>query len=146
MKECATSCIHSKRDKSSSKLRLLTFEIRGRVRQCFGRGWSRRGKRVSDEAYAIPERCVKYHIPEYEPLPSYARAVTWKNHCENKRSGVGEHDCRILICIRENRGICTVTTSFNYCLHPPMQLLLSFRTPLITSDTTPARRTSQLDY
>lgn len=75
MKQVATSCIRSITDKSS-KLRLLTFEIRGRVRRCFTRGWSHRGKLVSDEAFAISEHGVKYHIPEYEPLPESARTVT----------------------------------------------------------------------
>lgn len=90
MKQAATSCIHSITDKSS-KLRLLTFETRGRVRNCFTRGWSHRAKLVSDEATAISERLVKYYFPEYEPLPKSARAVTWKNHCENKRLMLDEN-------------------------------------------------------
>lgn len=84
MIQVATSCIHCITDKFS-KLRLLIFEIRGRVRQCFTRGWSHSAKLVSDETFAIYERRVKYHIPEYEPLPESGREVTWKNHCENKR-------------------------------------------------------------
>lgn len=33
----------------------------------------------------ISEHLVKYHFPEYEPMPVSARAVTWITHCKDKR-------------------------------------------------------------
>ena len=83
--QVATSLIHSITDKSS-KLRLLTFEIRGLIpRRCFTRGWSHSANPVSDGPHIIREHLVKYHIPEYEPLPKSARAVTWRTQCETDR-------------------------------------------------------------
>ena len=85
IRQGATSLICSITGKSS-KLRLLTFEYRGYTpRPCFTRGWSHRANLGPDGSHIIPERLVKYHIPEYEPMAEWARAVTWKNHCENKR-------------------------------------------------------------
>ena len=70
----------------SSKLRLLIFEYRGHEsRRCFTRGWSHHANLGSDGSHIIPERLVKYHIPEYEPMPEHAREVTWQDYCENKR-------------------------------------------------------------
>lgn len=82
--QVASGLIHSITDKSS-KLRLLTFEMRGRKRNCYTRGWSHSANLVSDGPCLIPEHLVKYHIPEYEPMPESARAMTWKNQCEYKR-------------------------------------------------------------
>lgn len=80
-----TSLMSSITEKSS-KLRLLIFEIRGyRPRRCFTRGWSYRANLGSDNSQIIREDLVKYHIPEYEPMPDSARAVTWKIHCETQR-------------------------------------------------------------
>lgn len=78
--EVATSLISI--TEKSSKLRLLTFEIRGCVpRRCFTRGWSHGANLGSDNSHIICEQLVKYHFPEYEPMPDFARA-TWKTHCE----------------------------------------------------------------
>lgn len=80
--QVATSLICSIRDKSS-KLRLLIFEVRDYTsRQCFTRGWSHCAKLGSDGPHLIREKLVKYHIPEYEPMPWYARATTWRKLCE----------------------------------------------------------------
>ena len=85
IRQVAGSLIHSITDKSS-KLRLLTFEIRGFVpRRCFTRGWSHSANPVSDGPHIIREHLVKYHIPEYEPMPDSARALTWRNDCERNR-------------------------------------------------------------
>ena len=85
LRQVNTRLISSITEKSS-KLRLLIFEIRGYTpRRCFTRGWSYHADLGSDNSQMIRERFVKYHIPEYEPMPGYARAVTWKIHCETQR-------------------------------------------------------------
>lgn len=76
--QAAESLICSIKDKSS-KLKLLIFEGRGlKTRWCFARGWSHRGPHI------IPEHLVKFHIPEYEPMPEYKRPMSWKDEYESK--------------------------------------------------------------
>ena len=82
LSQVATSLIHSITDKSS-KLRLLIFEIRGvPPRRCFTRGWSPSANLVSDGPHIICEHLVKYHIPEYKPMPDSTRA---KSRLERER-------------------------------------------------------------
>lgn len=86
IRQAAESLICSITDKSS-KLRLLTFEFRGfGPRRSFTRGWSHRADyQGSDCPHIILEHLVKYHIPEYEPMPESQRPETWKDRCENTR-------------------------------------------------------------
>lgn len=69
----------------SSKIRLLTFELRGRVRQCFTRGWSRSENLVSDDSFSICEHPGRYRISEYEPMCTGGRAC---GDSEKKKTSV----------------------------------------------------------
>ena len=83
----------------SSKIRLLTFELRGRVRQCFTRGWSRCENLVSDDSFSICEHPGRYRISEYEPMCTGGRACgdseKKKNQCEHKRVVLEEWDKKV---------------------------------------------------
>lgn len=69
-RQVATSLIRSIKDNPSSKLRLLGFDIRGYPPLlCFTRGWSHGSPLVPDCPSQISERHVKYHLPEYDPIP-----------------------------------------------------------------------------
>lgn len=72
--EVAASVI-SNLTETSSKLRLLCFDVRGcpLLRRYYLRGWSDSKPSVSVGCHPISRYLVKYHIPGYEPLPTYAR-------------------------------------------------------------------------
>lgn len=71
IRQVATSLIRSIAD-SPSKLRLLRLEIRVYVAPlCFPRGLSHGSAPLEfDGPLEIPECHVKYHYPEYHPLPA----------------------------------------------------------------------------
>lgn len=70
----------------TSKLRLLSFEVRGYVpRRCYTRGWSFNNPAEALDSYLICEHLVKYHIPEYEPLLNHARSMNLRGYYSTKR-------------------------------------------------------------